>query len=97
MTLLAINVKQTHGAALELQCRRVDAKLCTALLDKTAQATRLRDARQITLHIGHKAGYTRLGEGLGQHLQGDGLTRTRSAGNQTVAVGHLAYDVNGPR
>ena len=90
MTSLAIDVENTHGATRKL--RIGDTELGATLLDETTHRTLLADAREVALHIGHKAGHTRLREGLGQHLQRHGLTRTRRTGDQAVAVGHTALD-----
>ena len=90
MAALAIDVEHTHGATLKL--RIGDTELGATLLDETTHRTLLADTRKVALHIGHKAGHARLREGLGQHLQRYGLTRTRRTGNQAVAVGHTTLD-----
>ena len=93
MSLLAIHIEETHRATLKLQRRWVYAKLRASLLNEAAELAGLRNTRQVTLHICHKAGHSRLRECLGKHLQSDGLTRTRSTRYESVTVSHLANDV----
>ena len=47
---------------------------------------------QVALEVGHHHRYTRGGQLLGDHLQGLGLTGSRGAGNQAVAVHHRQRD-----
>ena len=93
MALLAIDVEEADGAALEL--RVLDAELRQALLDETGKLARLADAGEVALHVGHEAGHAGLAEGFGQHLQGDGLAGTGGAGDEAVAVRHLSDDGDG--
>ena len=93
MALLAIDVEEADGAALEL--RVIDAELRQALLDETGEPARLADAGEVALHVGHEAGHAGLAEGFGQHLQGDGLAGTGGAGDEAVAVRHLSDDGDG--
>ena len=90
VTALAIDIKHAHGATRKL--RIGNTELGATLLDETTHRALLADTREVALHIGHKARNTRLREGLGQHLQRNGLTRTRRTGNQTVAVSHTTLD-----
>ena len=88
VALLAKDIEETHGAALELGVG--DAEGVFAFLDKRTHLASLADAREVALHIGHKAGYAGLAEGLGHHLQGDGLTGARGSGDKPMTVGHTA-------
>ena len=94
MALFAEDVVETRRAAGEL--RILDAEFGQALLDEAAQAAGLADARQVALHVRHEAGHARLAERFGEHLQGDGLAGAGGAGDEPVAVRHLAGNGNGP-
>jgi len=52
-------------------------------------AARLRNARQVALHVRHEAGDAYAGEVFGQRLQGHGLAGAGGAGDEAVTVGHL--------
>ena len=92
--LLAIDVIEPDGAALKGEALLLDAELGQPLLDKAGQSAWLAHARQVSLHVGHEAGHSCLAETLGNDLQGHRLTCTRGAGNQAVAVGHVAQDAD---
>ena len=93
MTLLAIDVEKAHRAALEFGV--LDTELRHPLLDEAGQATRLADAGEVALHVGHEAGDSDLAEGLCKDLEGDGLAGAGRAGDEAVAVGHFPADGNG--
>ena len=94
MPLFPENVEETHGAGLEL--RVLDAKLRQPLLNEARQPPGLGDTAQVPFHIGHKTRYAGLAEGLGQHLQRYGFTRTRGTGNEAVPAQHVTVQGNGP-
>jgi len=89
MSLLAVDVEEAHGACLELWI--LDAELRQALLNESRHLAHLAYSREVSLHVGHKAGHASLAKTLGHHLQRDGLTRTGSAGDKSVTIGHLTY------
>ena len=90
--LFSEDVEEAGGAAGEL--RVFDAEFRHAFFDEAAESARLADAGKVAFHIGHEAGHARLGEGLGQHLQGHGLTGTRRSRDQAMPVGHLPDHVD---
>ena len=90
--LLAEDVEEAGGAAGEL--RVFDTEFGHAFFDESAELSGLADAGKVAFHVGHEAGDACLGEGLCENLQGYGLAGTGGAGNQAVAVGHLAYEVD---
>ena len=90
MALLAENVEEADRAALEL--RVLNAEFRQALLNEAGKLAHLADAAEIALHIGHEARDAGLAEGFGQDLEGDGLTGTGGAGDESVAVRHFADD-----
>ena len=94
VTLFTKDVVEANGSPVEL--RILDAELSTALLDERGHRARLRDAREVALHIGHEARHPSLAERLSQHLQCHSLTRTSSTGNQPMTVRHLTIDANRP-
>ncbi len=96
VSLFAIYVVETDRATIKFQTCRVHSPFRTPLFDELTQSSRLRNARKVTLHVGHEAGHTRLRKRLSQHLQGYCLTRARSTGNQSVPVGHLTYYIYRP-
>ena len=69
-----------------------EKELRKALLDETGELAHLADAAQVALHVGHETRHAGLAEGFGQHLQGDGLAGAGGAGDEAVAVRHLADD-----
>ena len=50
---------------------------------------RLADPGQVALDVGHEDGHAEAAEALGHDLEGDRLARSRRAGHEAVAVGHL--------
>ncbi len=93
MSLLPEDVEKAHRAAMEL--RILNAELRHAFLDEPGKTARLRDAAEVSLHIGHEAGNARLTKSLGQHLQRNRFTGTGGAGDESVTAGHPARDGNG--
>ena len=93
MPLLAKYVKETYRALFKLWV--FNPELGAAFLNESAHGTRLADAAQVTLHIGHETGHSGLTESLGQNLQRNGLACTGSSSYQSVAVGHLAANRDG--
>ena len=77
-----------------MEVRILDTELRATLLDEAAHLSSLADAREVAFHVGHEARNASLAERFGKHLQGDGLSRTRGACNQAVAVGHLANHID---
>ena len=90
MALLAEHVEEADRAALEL--RILDAEFRQTLLDEPGELAHLADAGEVALHVGHEARDAGLAEGFGQDLEGDGLTGTGGAGDESVAVRHFADD-----
>ena len=93
MPLFAKNIVETHRTSLEF--RIGDPENILALFNETAHLTCLRDATEVTLHVGHEARYTSLTKSLRQHLQRHRLAGTRGTGDESVAVGHTS--TNGKR
>ena len=79
-----------------MELRVGNAKLRAAFLNEAAHLTCLADTRKVSFHVSHEARYTRLTEGLGEDLEGDGLTGTGGTGDETVTVGHLTHQVERP-
>ncbi len=86
MPLLAIHIPKHHRRTLGLQS--VNTYTQGALLQLFRYHTRFRDAREVTLDIGHQHRDTQLRKGLRQHLQRNGLTGAGRARNQPVTIGH---------
>ena len=93
VALLAIHVEETCRATVELWV--FDAKLRATLLDEATHLSRLADTREVAFHVGHEARHACFAERFGEHLQSDGLTRTRGTCNHAVTVGHLANHIDG--
>ena len=93
MALLAEDIVETGRTAREL--RRLEAELGEALLNEAAQLAGLADAGEVALHVGHETGHARLGETLGQDLEGHCLAGAGRAGDESVAIRHLADNGNG--
>ena len=55
----------------------------------------LGDTAEVSLHIGHKAGYARLAESLRQNLKGDSFSGTGCAGYKAVTASHFAHQGDG--
>ncbi len=88
MSLLSVNVKKAHGAALELGI--LYAELRQSLLNEPGQPPSLRNTAEVPLHVGHEAGHARLAEGFGEDLKGDGFTCAGGSGYESVAASHFA-------
>ena len=93
VALLPVHVEKAHRTALEL--RILYAELRQALLYEAGKLAYLRDAAEVSLHIGHETGYAGLAESLCQHLQGNGFTGTGGTGDESVAAGHLPLQGDG--
>ena len=83
----AEHVPDAHGTALEGELVLLDAKEVHALAQVVRDGTALGHARDVTLHVCHEHGDARVGEALGQDLEGHRLARARRAGDEPVAVG----------
>ena len=88
MPLLSVNVKETHGAALELGI--LYAELRQSLLNEPGQTPHLRDTAEVPLHVCHEAGHARLAKSFGENLQCDGFTCAGGSGYESVAASHFA-------
>ena len=93
--LLAEHIIEPHGATLEGEVLLLHAELWQPFLDKARQFAWLADAGEVPLHVGHETRHTGLAETLGDDLQGHRLARSRSSGDQAVAVSHIAQDADG--
>ena len=96
MALFTEHIVETYRAALELKVCSVHSPFGAALFDEFAETSRLRDTREVALHVRHETGNTGLRESLGQYLESYSLAGTCGAGYQTVAVGHLTDYVDRP-
>ena len=88
---LTEGIPEGDGIALVLEA--FELELLDALGDLGIAAAGLRQAGEVALHVGQKAGHADVGKVLGQGLQGDGLAGAGGAGDESVAVGHLRQDV----
>lgn len=89
--LLLAQREQFHRETLRLPC---DAQLGMALLDLGIAAASGRNARQVPLDVHHQHRDAVAAQPLGQHLQGFGLARARSPGDQAVAVQRLERNLH---
>ena len=87
VALLAEDVPEGHRAAFEGVI--AELQLGDALLDLRVGRARLADPGQVALDVGHEDGHADAAEVLGHDLEGDRLARSRRAGHEAVAVGHL--------
>ena len=71
-----------------------NAKTRDALAHIPAVLSGLAHAGDVPLDVREKNGYAQVGEGLRQHLHGDGLAGAGSAGDEPVAVRHIRKKVN---
>ena len=90
MTLRAEHVPERDGAGREL--RGVDAEALHPCVELRARPARLRDARQVALHVGRHDRHAEPREAFGEQLQRDGLAGAGGAGDQAVAVGERGQD-----
>ena len=88
MSLLAEHVINSYRATGELGILNTEFR--HSLLDESAHGSRLADAAQVSLHVGHEAGNTCLTESFCKHLERYCLSCTGSSGDKSMAVGHFA-------
>src|SRR5581483_3898666 len=91
VALFGEDIPERHRAGGE--CEIVQLEFLRALDNLWLCRARLADSRQIPLHICRKYRYPDATEGLGHHLQGDGLTGSGRARNQSMAVGILRKQI----
>ena len=93
MPLLAEHIPEHHGIGARLiACH---TQFGGALGQFGIIGARHAQARQVALDIRQKNRNAEVREALRQHLQGDGLAGAGGAGNETVAVGILAFQIAG--
>ena len=84
MTLLAEHIPE-HGRAAG-EPGSPDAEQLQPLVELGARRSRLADARQVALDVGHEDRDADGAETLGQHLQRHGLAGAGGAGDEAVPV-----------
>ena len=85
MALLAEHVPQRGGAAAELRLRQPE--LLQARAELVIHLARLGNPGQVSFDVGEKHRHADPRELLGHHLQRDGFSGARRAGDASVAVG----------
>jgi hypothetical protein len=85
VSLLAEHVPQGGGAGLGLG--QFQAPFLEDAGELACNVTRLTDAGEVALHVGHEDRHADDRETLGQGLQGDGLAGAGGPGDEAVAVG----------
>jgi hypothetical protein len=90
MSLLAVEIPEGDRKAHVLEA--FEFQLRDPLSHLGVLASRLAEARQVTLHVGHEDGHADGGEALGQGAQGHGLAGSRGSGHQPVPIGHAGQE-----
>ena len=88
-TGFAVYIPKAHWAAFQVAFR-IQPELSHALAHLALPVARVGDAGEVALHVAHKHGNALRAEAFGHFAQGNGFARAGGAGNQAVAVGHLA-------